>query len=173
MLSTFGVAAGAVALGRLLTAQAAEPSGANAAQASAVPKPPYLISVTDHLGIVFEADESALKSLLPPNLKPAAGSTVGLNMYRAEQVVGLLPYAASYLSRANRGSPPVIQSHPRRAWSFAHGCNHAHCPTMCEDLQPFFDREERFICSRCWFERRETAEMLPCHRKTCVRQLNG
>ena len=41
LLSTFGIAAAAVTLGPL-TAQATEPSGANAAQASSVPKPPYL-----------------------------------------------------------------------------------------------------------------------------------
>ena len=96
VLSTFGVAAGAMTFGRLLMAQAAEPSGANAAPASSIPKPPYLISLTDHLGIVFEADESALKSVLPPRFKPAAGNTVGLNMYRAD-MLGLVPLSASYL----------------------------------------------------------------------------
>jgi hypothetical protein len=59
------------------------------------PKPPYLITLTDHLGIVFEADESALKSVLPPRFKPAAGNTVGLNIYRAD-MVGLVPLSASY-----------------------------------------------------------------------------
>ncbi len=96
LLSTFSVAAGAITFGRLLTAQAAEPPGASAAQASSVSKPPYLVSLTEHMGIVFEAEESALKSLLPPNVKPAAGNTVGLNMYRAD-CRGLVPYAASYL----------------------------------------------------------------------------
>jgi hypothetical protein len=96
LLSAFGVAAGSITFGRLLTARAAEPSGANAAHVSSVPKPPYLVTLTDHLSIVFEADESALKSLLPPKLKPAAGNTVGLNMYRADPV-GLAPYNASYL----------------------------------------------------------------------------
>jgi hypothetical protein len=91
------MAAGAVTFGRLLVVQAAEPSGANAAQASSTPKPPYLISVTDSLSIVFEADESALKSLLPPNIKPAASNTGGLNMYQAAKVLGLVPYTCSYL----------------------------------------------------------------------------
>lgn len=85
LFSTFGVAAGAIAF-RNLTAWAADTG----------PKPPYLITLTDHLGIVFEAEESALKSLLPPKIKPAAGNTVGLNMYQA-QTVGLVPYSASYL----------------------------------------------------------------------------
>ncbi len=49
LLSTFGVAAGAMTFGRLLMAQAAEPSSSNAAQASSVPKPPYLVSLTEHL----------------------------------------------------------------------------------------------------------------------------
>jgi acetoacetate decarboxylase len=95
LLSTFGVAAGAITFASV-RGQAADMPGANAAQAPSNPHPPYLVSVTEQLGIVFEADESALKSLLPPNVKPAAGNTVGLNMYRA-QVLGLVPYAASYL----------------------------------------------------------------------------
>jgi hypothetical protein len=97
LLSTFGLAAGAIEFGRVLAAKAAEPPGADAAQASPASKPRYLIWVTEHLGIVFEADASALNSLLPSNLKPAAGNTVILNMYRAEQVVGLVPFTASFL----------------------------------------------------------------------------
>jgi hypothetical protein len=64
---------------------------------AAAPRPPYLVVGSEHLIVVFEADESALKSLLPPGVKPAAGNVVGLNMYRTQQVVGLVPYTASYL----------------------------------------------------------------------------
>lgn len=95
LLSTFGVAAAAITVGSL-RGQAAEPPGANATQAPSSPHPPYLISLAN-LIIVFEADEGALKSVLPPTIKPAAGNTVALNMYRAERVVGLVPYTATYL----------------------------------------------------------------------------
>ena len=81
-------------------AQTNESSGRPApapAAAPANPRPPYLVSETEHALIIFEADENALKSLLPPGIKPAASHTVGLNMYRAQQVVGLVPYVASYL----------------------------------------------------------------------------
>jgi hypothetical protein len=64
---------------------------------AAAPRPPYLVVGSEHLIVVFEAEESALKSLLPPGVKPAAGNVVGLNMYRTQQVVGLVPYTASYL----------------------------------------------------------------------------
>jgi hypothetical protein len=64
---------------------------------AAAPRPPYLVVGSEHLIVFFEAEESALKSLLPPGVKPAAGNVVGLNMYRTQQVVGLVPYTASYL----------------------------------------------------------------------------
>jgi acetoacetate decarboxylase len=81
-------------------AQTNEPPGRPAptqATAPANPRPPYLVSQTEHLFIIFEADESALKSLLPPGVKPAAGNVVDLNMYHVQHVVGLVPYTASYL----------------------------------------------------------------------------
>ena len=62
-----------------------------------VPRPPYLLTQGEHLIILFEAEESALKSLLPAGIKPAAGNVVGLNMYHTGPVVGLSPYTASYL----------------------------------------------------------------------------
>jgi hypothetical protein len=79
-----------LALGLTVTA-AAQQKDATAS------RPPYLVTGSEHLIIVFEADESALKSLLPSGVKPAAGNVVGLNMYRTQQVVGLVPYTASYL----------------------------------------------------------------------------
>jgi hypothetical protein len=60
-------------------------------------QPPYLVSESEHVMVLFEADENALKSVLPPGVKPAAGNVVGLNMYRAKQVVGLVPYNSTYL----------------------------------------------------------------------------
>ncbi|MBV8830649.1 MAG: hypothetical protein JO108_15595, partial [Acidobacteriaceae bacterium] len=77
--------------------EASAPSGSSEAAVPTNPRPPYLLSQLDVLTIVFEAEESALKSLLPAGIKPAAGNTVGLNMYRAQQAVGLVPYTASYL----------------------------------------------------------------------------
>jgi acetoacetate decarboxylase len=62
-----------------------------------VPRPPYLILDHEHLVILFEAEESALKALLPIGIKAAPGSVVGLNMYRTKEAVGLVPYTASYL----------------------------------------------------------------------------
>ena len=62
-----------------------------------VPRPPYLLTQGEHLIILFEAEESALKSLLPAGMKPAAGNVVGLNMYHTGPVVGLAPYTSSYL----------------------------------------------------------------------------
>jgi acetoacetate decarboxylase len=62
-----------------------------------VPGPPYLLTQNEHLIILFEAEEIALKALLPEGIKPAAGNVVGLNMYQTQQVVGLAPYTASYL----------------------------------------------------------------------------
>jgi len=62
-----------------------------------VPRPPYLLTQGEHLIILFEAEESALKSLLPAGMKPAAGNVVGLNMYHTGPVVGLVPYTSSYL----------------------------------------------------------------------------
>jgi hypothetical protein len=90
-LRLLAVAALMVSVALPVTAQQKDPTVA------ANPRPPYLISLTELLTIVFEADESALKSLLPPGIKPAAGNVVGLNMYRAEQAVGLAPYTATYL----------------------------------------------------------------------------
>lgn len=81
-------------------AQTNEPSGRAApaqATAPANPRPPYLLAQGELLTIAFEADENALRSLLPPGVQPAPGNVVGLNMYHADQVVGLVPYAASYL----------------------------------------------------------------------------
>jgi acetoacetate decarboxylase len=66
-------------------------------QGTTVPRPPYLILNHEHLIILFEAEESALKALLPTGVKAAAGNVVGLNMYRAQDAVGLVPYTASYL----------------------------------------------------------------------------
>jgi len=62
-----------------------------------VPRPPYLILNHEHLIILFEAEESSLKALLPTGIKAAPGNVVGLNMYRTQEVVGLVPYTASYL----------------------------------------------------------------------------
>ena len=62
-----------------------------------VPRPPYLILNHEHLVILFEADESALKALLPTGIKGAPGNVVGLNMYQTSEAVGLVPYTASYL----------------------------------------------------------------------------
>lgn len=76
---------------------AAHGASAEEGKAPANPRPPYLVAQNEHLLVFFEADESALKSLLPPNIKPAAGNVVLLNMYRAQQTVGLVPYTATYL----------------------------------------------------------------------------
>jgi acetoacetate decarboxylase len=62
-----------------------------------VPQPPYLILKHEHLIILFEAEESALKALLPKGIKAAPGNVVGLNMYRTQEVIGLVPYTAGYL----------------------------------------------------------------------------
>jgi hypothetical protein len=56
-----------------------------------VPRPPYLILNHEHLVILFEAEESALKALLPIGIKAAPGNVVGLNMYRTQEAVGLVP----------------------------------------------------------------------------------
>jgi hypothetical protein len=55
-----------------------------------VPRPPYLILNHEHLVILFEAEESALKALLPTGIKAAPGNVVGLNMYRTQEVVEIL-----------------------------------------------------------------------------------
>jgi acetoacetate decarboxylase len=62
-----------------------------------VPRPPYLILNHEHLVILFEAEESTLKASLPIGVKAAPGNVVGLNMYRTQEAVGLVPYTASYL----------------------------------------------------------------------------
>jgi acetoacetate decarboxylase len=72
------------------------PTGAQQRETT-VPRPPYLILNHEHLVILFEADESALKALLPTGIKAAPGNVVGLNMYRTQEAVGLVPYTASYL----------------------------------------------------------------------------
>ncbi len=89
----------AVIAGPPALAQTNEPSGrpAPAQVAPADPRPPYLIAQGELLTIAFEADENALKSLLPPGIRPAPGNVIGLNMYRAQQVVGLVPYSGCYL----------------------------------------------------------------------------
>jgi hypothetical protein len=86
----------ALVLASLLAMGLAMPVAAQQKEAAG-PRPPYLVTQTEHLIILFEAEESALKSLLPANIKPAAGNVVGINMYRTGPVVGLVPYTASYL----------------------------------------------------------------------------
>lgn len=68
-----------------------------AARDTTLPRPPFLILNHEHLIILFEAEESSLKALLPMGIKAAPGNLVGLNMYRTQEVVGLVPYAASYM----------------------------------------------------------------------------
>jgi hypothetical protein len=87
----------ALLLASILVMGLAMPVAAQQQKEVAVPRPPYLVTQTEHLIILFEAEESALKSLLPANMKPAAGNVVGLNMYHTGPVVGLAPYTASYL----------------------------------------------------------------------------
>jgi hypothetical protein len=74
-----------------------QPDPATQSSIAANALPPYLITSAEHLIILFEADESAITSILPPGLKPAEGNIVGLNMYHAQHAVGLVPYTASYL----------------------------------------------------------------------------
>ncbi len=94
LLSALGVAAGTLSLASI--APGAEvPAGAVKPPSS--PRPPYLVTHTEHLFVLFEADADALRSLLPPDVRPAKGNVVGLNMYRTGPVVGLVPYTGSYL----------------------------------------------------------------------------
>jgi acetoacetate decarboxylase len=61
--------------------------------------PPYQITDSEHLLIFFEADEAAIRELLPPGLEPAPGNVALLNMYRANNAVGLGgPYTATYIT---------------------------------------------------------------------------
>lgn len=62
------------------------------------PSPPYLATQTEHLSIVFEADEAVVRELLPAGVQPAKGNTALLNMYTVRDSVGLGSYSVAYIS---------------------------------------------------------------------------
>lgn len=70
---------------------------AAAAHASAEePPPPYLAHGAHNLLIRFEADEAAIRNLLPPGLQPAS-NVVTLNMYSVPRALGIPPYTRTYI----------------------------------------------------------------------------
>jgi acetoacetate decarboxylase len=60
------------------------------------PRPPYLIVGTDHLIVLYEADENAIRELMPPGVE-IADNILGLNMYTAKDLVGAGPYTSTYI----------------------------------------------------------------------------
>jgi len=61
------------------------------------PPPPYLMTEVSMVSIVFEADETAIRELLPPGVEPVPEHTVGISMYVCPQGVGLPPFSATYI----------------------------------------------------------------------------
>ena len=45
------------------------------------PPPPYLMTEISYIRIVFEADEAAIRELLPPGVEPVPEHTAGIGMY--------------------------------------------------------------------------------------------
>jgi hypothetical protein len=61
-----------------------------------LPLPPYQIAGGDHVQIGIVWDET-VAATLPTGLRPAAGMTGGLNIYRTTQARVLRPYSSAYI----------------------------------------------------------------------------
>ena len=69
---------------------------ASRAPGDETPPPPYLAYGAHNLIVRFEADEAAVRALLPPGLEPAS-TIVTLNMYCVRRALGIPPYTRTYI----------------------------------------------------------------------------
>ena len=69
---------------------------ASRAPGDETPPPPYLACGAHNLIVRFEADEAAVRALLPPGLEPAS-TIVTLNMYCVRRALGVPPYTRTYI----------------------------------------------------------------------------
>jgi hypothetical protein len=51
-------------------------------------------------------------------------------------------------------------------WYRDNGCDHAHCPYLCEHPQPFV-ADGVLVCGRCAVKYGELNPMIPCTPETC------
>jgi hypothetical protein len=88
--------AAVLAFGMVFAVPASFAQRAEPAPGEEPPPPPYLAYGAHNLLIRFEADETAIRNLLPPGLEPAS-NVITLNMYIVPHGLGIPPYTRSYI----------------------------------------------------------------------------